>query len=106
MRRFLLLILMMYVVPSVSFAAPIHDAAKAGDVAAITAALDAGADINAKTGKGKTPLMNAASRGHVEIVRVLLKEGALREAKDLEGFTALQLAERYGRQDVVQFLKQ
>ena len=62
MRRFLLLILMMYVVPSVSFAAPIHDAAKAGDVAAITAALDAGADIKGIDG-GVTPLFFTAIPG-------------------------------------------
>ena len=75
MRRFSLLILMMYVVPSVSFAAPIHDAAKAGDVAAITAALDAGADINMIDG-GATPLFFTASRGHLEAAKLLIARGA------------------------------
>ena len=75
MRRFLLLILMMYVVPSVSFAAPIHDAAKAGDVAAITAALDAGADINGIDG-GVTPLFFTAIRGHLEAAKLLIARGA------------------------------
>jgi len=62
MRRFLLIILMMYLVPSVPFAAPIHDAAKSGDVAGITAALEAGADINANDGGG-TPLYFAVRGG-------------------------------------------
>ena len=50
MRRLLLVVLMMCFEPSVPFAAPIHDAAKKGDVAALTAALDAGDDINASDG--------------------------------------------------------
>ena len=73
MRRFLLLILIMYVVPSLSFAAPIHDAAKAGDVAAITAALDAGADVNGIDG-GATPLFLLRSGGTWKRRSFLLRE--------------------------------
>jgi cytochrome c len=42
----LLIWVCLYIVPSTSQAAAIHDAAKKGDVAAISAALDAGANIN------------------------------------------------------------
>ena len=75
MRRFLLLILMMYLAPSMSFAAPIHDAAKTGDVAAITAALDAGADVNENDGTA-TPLYSAVRRGHLAAAKLLIERGA------------------------------
>ena len=75
MRRFLLLILMMFFQTSMPLAGPIHDAAKKGDVAAITAALDAGADINAVDGGG-TPLYFAVRRGHLEATKLLIERGA------------------------------
>ncbi len=56
-------------------AAPIHDAAKNGDVAAITAALDAGADVNASDGTA-TPLYFAARGGHTEAAKLLIERGA------------------------------
>jgi cytochrome c len=75
MRIFLLLILMMYLAPSMSLAAPIHDAAKKGDVPAITAALEAGADINESDGWA-TPLWYAARRGHEDAAKLLIARGA------------------------------
>ena len=75
MRMFLLFILMMYLETSMPLAAPIHDAAKTGDVAAITAALDAGADINAIDG-GATPLYLASRRGYLAAAKVLIERGA------------------------------
>lgn len=75
MRRFLLLIAMMYLVPSMPFAAPIHDAAKTNDVAGITAALDSGADIEASEGGG-TPLYFAVRKGHLAAAKLLLEHGA------------------------------
>ena len=75
MRRFLLLILMMYLAPSMPFAAPIHDAARKGDVAAIAAALDAGADVNAIDGAA-TPLYSAVRRGHLAAAKLLIERGA------------------------------
>jgi cytochrome c len=47
----------LYVVPFTSHAAAIHDAAKKGDVAAISAALEAGANINEFDGIA-TPLLD------------------------------------------------
>lgn len=75
MRRFLLLVPMMFLAPCMSFAAPIHDAAKTGDVAGITAALEAGADINADDGGG-TPLYFAVKRGHLSAAKLLVERGA------------------------------
>ncbi len=56
-------------------AAPIHDAAKKGDVPAITAALEAGADVNEGDGWA-TPLWYAARRGHEDAARLLIARGA------------------------------
>jgi cytochrome c len=75
MRKFLLFILMICLEPSMSLAAPLHDAAKAGDVAAITAALDAGADIEVSEGGG-TALYFAVKRGHLAAAKLLIERGA------------------------------
>ncbi len=51
-------------------------AARAGDAARVTAALDKGADVNARTRYGATALTFAADRGHLEIVKLLISRGA------------------------------
>ena len=56
-------------------AAPIHNAAKEGDIPAITAALEAGADVNESDGWA-TPLWYAARRGHEDAVKLLIARGA------------------------------
>jgi ankyrin repeat protein len=48
------------------------DAAASGDVAAITAALDGGADVNARDATGRTALLVATVNGHTDAVRALL----------------------------------
>ena len=75
MRKFLFLILVICFETTMPFAAPIHDAAKTDDVAAITTALEAGADINAED-RGATPLYFAVRRGHLAAARLLLERGA------------------------------
>ena len=51
-------------------------AAASGDVAAISAALDHGADVDARGAAGRTPLLAATVAGNVDAVRVLLAAGA------------------------------
>ncbi len=51
-------------------------AARAGEAARVTAALDKGADVNAKTRYGATALTFAADKGHVELVKLLIARGA------------------------------
>ena len=58
------------------------DAARAGDVAGVTRALEQGADVNAKSRYGATALTFAADKGHVEVVRLLLDRGADANAQD------------------------
>jgi cytochrome c len=61
--------------PILSFASPLNDAAGKGDVAAIMAALDSGADVNQLTER-TTPLCEAAANKHLEAVQVLIQRGA------------------------------
>ena len=60
----------------------LYEAVRKGDVAAVTAALDKGADVNAKFRYGATALFKAAERGHTEIAKVLLDRGADVKVKD------------------------
>jgi cytochrome c len=76
MRVFLLFILLLLVhIPIVSHAAAIHDAATKGDVAAITAALDAGAGVD-ESGGPATPLYLAVRGGHFAAAELLIERGA------------------------------
>jgi cytochrome c len=82
-------------------AAGLHDAAREGDVAAIAAALDGGADVNADD--GGTALYIAAKRGHLEAVRLLIERGA-----DVNGYsksgTALLAAVSRNKIEVIRLL--
>ncbi|TPJ32730.1 ankyrin repeat domain-containing protein [Mesorhizobium sp. B2-6-5] len=76
MRDVLLFILLLFVpIPTASYAAAIHDAATKGDVAAITAALDAGAVVDESDGKA-TPLYLAVKGGHYAAAKMLIERGA------------------------------
>lgn len=54
----------------------LFEAVRKGDVAAVTKALDNGADVNAKFRYGTTALFKAAERGYAEVAKVLLDRGA------------------------------
>jgi outer membrane protein assembly factor BamB len=62
--------------PGADLAEALWSAARAGDTAAIAAALDRGADVNAKSRYDATALFYAADRGHLEAVRLLVARGA------------------------------
>ena len=83
-----------------AFADPIHDAAKAGDLAAVQAQLDAGVDVNGKDWLGGTALLEAAIKGHKEVVELLIAKGADVNAKDKYGKTPLYLAAERGHKEV------
>jgi ankyrin repeat protein len=85
---------------------PIVKAAEAGDVAAVRALLDRGADADSVT-NGRfpwTPLMHAASRGRLDLCRLLLERGANPRAEDLDSFTPITLAAAEGHWEVVKLL--
>jgi hypothetical protein len=58
------------------------EAVRKGDLAAVTALLDKGAEVNAKFRYGTTALFKAAERGNVEIVKLLLARGIDVTVKD------------------------
>ena len=57
-------------------------ASRAGDLAAVKAAVQNGAALETKTPYGQTPLYLAAMNGHEEVVRFLLEKGASTDVKD------------------------
>jgi cytochrome c len=83
-------------------AAPLHDAAKEGDLALITKLLDEGADVNQPSAIA-TPLFFAVREKQLDAVKLLLQRGADVEGKSL-GMTALQGAARSGSIDFVRVL--
>lgn len=99
---------------SVSAAAPhaLHEAARRGDLDALEAALEAGADVNevrvrmaAWVEAHETPLFLAAREAHPDVVRVLLGAGADPNVRCLEGGTALTIAAaRFGTADILRLL--
>jgi cytochrome c len=75
MRSRMLLWICFCLIPLTSQAAGIHDAAKKGDIAAITAALDAGANVN-EPDAFTTLLYYAVSRQHIDAAKLLIDRGA------------------------------
>jgi cytochrome c len=76
MREVLLFILLVLTqIPIVSHAAALHDAAVKGDVAAVSAALDAGVFVDESDG-GATALYLAVRGGHFATAKLLLERGA------------------------------
>ena len=71
----------------------LFEAVRKGDAAAVTAALDKGADVNAKFRYGTTALFKAAERGNAEVTKMLLDRGADVKVKDtFYGATAMTWA--------------
>ena len=75
MRKCVGCLFAIFALASSAAAAPIHDAAKKGDVPAIAAAIEAGADVNESDGWA-TPLWYAARRGHEDAAKLLIVRGA------------------------------
>ena len=83
-------------------AAPIHEAAKRGDLAAVTALLSADPSVVNQEEDGFTPLHYAAASGHNRAVVVfLLSHGAQVNATGRDGTTPLHLAAGAGDWETV-----
>jgi len=81
------------------------EAVRKGDLAAVTALLDKGADVNARFRYGATALFKAAERGHTEIVKLLLARGADVTIKDtFYGATAMTWALDNGHVETIRAL--
>ena len=82
----------------------LHQAAKAGDVATLKAALDAGANVNELDGQGWTALMHAVNKGNVLIVESLVEVGADVDVQAPDGATALFMAAVLGQPKFIELL--
>jgi ankyrin repeat protein len=80
------------------------DAAYLGETAEIQSLLNAGADIDAKSGSGNTPLTLAARQNQAEACALLLEKGADVNAADNYGRTALIYAAIWGHLKVCRLL--
>ena len=81
-----------------ALAGPIHDAAKAGDVAKVRQLLANGAKVDARGESfGMTPLHEAAWKGHADVAKVLLAAGADGSLKHGAGKTPFDLAKSNGK---------
>jgi ankyrin repeat protein len=78
---------------SASGGTAMHVAAYHGHAGVVAALADAGACIEARDGRSRTPLMVASSGGHDDVVAVLLALGASAGASDRDGNNALRLAD-------------
>ncbi len=76
----------------------------AGDVNALKAALEAGADVNARDARGWTALMHAANKGYAPMVESLIEAKAEVDARAADGATALFMAAAHGHSAVVDLL--
>ena len=80
-----------------ALAAPLHDAARAGDVAAATRLLAEGAKPDDQDAQGYAALHHAVDEGRIEIVTLLLERGANPNIVALAGIAPLHLAAMRGR---------
>ncbi|MBI4676385.1 MAG: SUMF1/EgtB/PvdO family nonheme iron enzyme [Elusimicrobia bacterium] len=77
----------------------LHDAAAAGDVAAVRRFLAQGTPVNSKGQEEASPLHRAAGAGHVSVIDALLSAGADVDPQDLAGATPLHYAARSGKDE-------
>ena len=75
-----------------------------GNLGDVQQALDAGADVNAKSWYNRTALTQASWNGHTEIVKLLLENGADVNAKNYDDYPALIRASQYGYTEIVAML--
>lgn len=82
----------------------LHRAARKGDVSGLKAALEGGADVNARDGRGWTALMHAANMGYSPLVELLLKSQADPDLQAPDGATALFMAALHRHIEIIALL--
>jgi len=84
--------------PATEFAAEIHDAVRAGDLAKVKALVAGNPKVvNEKDARGRTPLHFACDAGKMEIIAFLIDNGADVKVTDPDGFTPLHWAASAGQ---------
>ena len=111
-RRFAIAALFLpFLAAAVNAADPKRDAlwaaVRAGDVAAVRAAVDSGADVNARNEYGVTALWIAAGKDKLDVVEFLVGKGAdVNSRDDIWYQTPLSTAVSARQLDVVRFLSE
>jgi len=85
--------------------APLHNAAKQGDVPTIVRLVQAGADVNQQNNVGATPLVYASMGGKTEVVKQLLMLRADSLLTTRKGKTAILVAQEKGHNEVVALIQ-
>ncbi len=85
-------------------AAPIHDAARQGDVENVNRLLDQGVAPDARDKTGETPLFSASVAGKADVAAILVKRGAAIESRNDRGLTPLHGAAYSGSIQTVRLL--
>jgi hypothetical protein len=88
----------------IAYASGLLDAAKQNEIAAVTASIASGADVNQRGGQGDTPLHWAAFNGNSELVRSLIYAGGKVNERLANGNTPLHLAAYKGHTAAVKAL--
>ena len=84
-------------------AAPLHEAAKTGELEEAKRLIQGGADLEALDVDGETPLTAAALAGQTAAVKLLVARGADIKGQNRGGFTALHAAAHKGYIQIVEF---
>ena len=92
MSRLLFVVMVALGVSGPVIAGELHDAASAGNLAAVERLLANGAKIDERGQNAETPLIAAALAGQREIAEMLLARGADVHARNAGGFTPLHAA--------------
>jgi len=83
-------------------ATTLHGAIIAGDIDAVAALIEGGADPDAREPAGEsTPLITAATFGRVDAARALIAAGADPDLRNRDGSTALITAAFFAREEIV-----
>ena len=104
MLRIALTLLLLLGIPISTWAGPLHDAARSGDVSAVEQLLGQGVDVNLKGQNDATPLIVAALEDQTAVAELLIARGADVHARNKGGLTPLHAAAYKGHRDVAELL--
>lgn len=103
-KRFLMLLPIMYLLSSCVSLPPIYNESYKGDYQKVETLLKNGTSPDITISNGWTPVMIAAAEGHKDVVQLLVNSGANVNATNKFGRTAIMFASRYGFTDIVDIL--